>query len=296
MREVLFSVACSVAVSVLLKLSPRWQIDLRQAIGGSYLVATALVIFVMHPSPALLLQPISGPAWPVLIALGILLPSLFLVLATSVEHTGIVITDAAQRLSLLISLIAAFTLFGEVWTAQKGIGIGIGLVAIACIVTKRGSGGEAAAGGTRHRARGGSWYWPVIVFFGTALIDVLFKRMAQLTGVPFGDMLLATFVLAFAISVLHLAVLYVRGRARWAWRHAGMAVAIGLFNFGNIVFYVEAHRHLARSPALVFSTMNIGVIVLSAIIGLWFFGERLSRFNRGGLVLAVAAVAVLALA
>lgn len=290
MIYIVLSVLCSVAVSVLLKLAPRHGVDVRQAITGNYLVATLLTIILLSPSPGLLLLPVAHPAWRVLLALGVLLPSIFVVLARSVRLAGVVRTDAAQRLSLLLPLVAAFTVFGEVFTWQKGIGMAIGLVAIACIVARR----RADTAASTEVASG--WWWPVVVFVGMGAIDILFKRVAQLTGVPFADVLLATFVLAFVLAALAMAWLYVRGHARWRWRHLGGAVLLGVLNFGNILFYIQAHRHLARDPALVFSSMNIGVIVLAALVGMWWFGERLGRLNRVGLVLAVAAVLVLATA
>jgi drug/metabolite transporter (DMT)-like permease len=134
------------------------------------------------------------------------------------------------------------------------------------------------------------------VFAGMGVIDILFKRVAQLTGMPFGDVLLATFVLAFVPAMLAVAWLYASGRAHWRWRNVGGAVLLGTFNFGDILFYVQAHRHLAHDPALVFSAMNIGVIVLAALVGVWVFRERLGWLNRAGLALAVVAVLVLATA
>src|SRR5690348_1904826 len=127
-------------------------------------------------------------------------------------------------------------------------------------------------------------------------IDILFKLVAQLTGVPFADVLLATFALAFVLAVLAMAWLLASGRAHWRWRNVGGAVLLGVFNFGNILFYVQAHRHLAHDPALVFSAMNIGVIVLATLVGVWWFRERPGKFNRAGLALAVVAVLVLATA
>jgi drug/metabolite transporter (DMT)-like permease len=281
------SVVCSVAVSVLLKLAPRFDVDVRQAIAGNYLVAMLLTLGLLDPQPELLMLPVAHPAWRVLLALGILLPSMFWVLAWSVRRVGVVLTDAAQRLSLLLPLVAAFTLFGEVFTWHKGIGMLIGLVAIACIVVRS---------EPRGRTRGGSggWWLPLGVFAGMGAIDVLFKRVAQLTGTPFQDVLLATFVLAFVLAMLAVVWLWASGRARWQWRNAGGALLLGVFNFGNILFYVQAHRHLASDPALVFSAMNIGVIVLAALVGVWAFRERLGRLNRIGLALAVVAVLVLA--
>jgi len=282
------SVVCSVVVSVLLKLAPRHGVDVRQAIAGNYLVATLLTAVLLDPHPSLLELPVAHPAWRVLMALGVLLPLMFVVLAYSVRRVGVVVTDAAQRLSLLLPLLAAFTLFGEAFSWHKGIGMAIGLLAIACIVLrKRSDDTQTAAGG---------WRWPLIVFAGMGAIDILFKRVAQLTGVPFADVLLATFVLAFVLAMLAMVALYAGGRMRWRWRNIGGAVLLGVFNFGNILFYVQAHRHLAHDPALVFSAMNIGVIVLATLVGVWWLGERLGRLNRLGLALAVVAVLVLATA
>lgn len=289
MSYILLSVLCSVVVSVLLKLAPSWRVDVRQAIAGNYLVAGLLCLLLLHPSPGLLLRSPEDPAWHVLLLLGVLLPGMFMVLAGSVQRVGVVRTDAAQRLSLLLPLVAAFTLFGETLTWQKGVGMVLGLVAMACLVVRR----DEARTGT---ASGGGWYWPALVFAGMGLIDILFKRMAQLTDVPFADVLLATFVLAFILSGVYVCWLYTTGRGAWSRRHLMASVLLGAFNFGNILFYIQAHRHLASDPALVFSAMNIGVIVLATIVGVWFFKERPGRSNRLGLLLAVIAVAVLATA
>ena len=282
------SVICSVVVSVLLKLAPRYGVDVRQAIAGNYLVAMLLTAALLDPHPSLLELPAAHPAWRVLAALGVLLPAMFVVLAYSVRRVGVVVTDAAQRLSLLLPLLAAFTVFGEAFSWHKGAGMAIGLIAIACIVLRR------RDGDTRSAA--GSWWWPLVVFAGMGAIDILFKRVAQLTGVPFADVLLATFVLAFVLAMLAVIALYAGQRMRWRWRNVGGALLLGVFNFGNILFYVQAHRHLAHAPALVFSAMNIGVIVLATLVGVWWLGERLGRLNRLGLALAVAAVLVLATA
>jgi len=283
------SVVCSVVVSVLLKLAPRYGVDVRQAIAGNYFVAILLTAALLDPHPSLLDLPVAHPAWRVLIALGVLLPLMFVVLAYSVRRVGVVVTDAAQRLSLLLPLLAAFTVFGEAFSWHKGAGMAIGLVAIACIVLRKRNSGT-------QEADPGGWRWPLIVFAGMGAIDILFKRVAQLTGVPFVDVLLATFVLAFVLAMFAIAWLFASGLARWHWRNVGGAVLLGVFNFGNILFYVQAHRHLAHDPALVFSAMNIGVIVLATLVGVWWLGERLGRLNRFGLALAVVAVLVLATA
>jgi drug/metabolite transporter (DMT)-like permease len=288
MHLILLSVLCSVAVSVLLKLAKRYAVDINQAIVVNYLVAAVAAFAWFHPDPRTLFRADAQAAWPILLALGILLPSIFAVLAIAVRRAVVVRADAAQRLSLLLPLVAAFTVFGEAFSWLKGLGIAIGFAAIACLVARR------VDRGVDHNASG--WPWLLLVFVGMGTIDILFKLVAQLTNVPFPTVLLATFALAFALSALAIVGLFLSRRARARWRHPVAGVALGLLNFGNIVSYIEAHRALPRDPALVFSAMNIGVIALAALVGVWLFRERLNRYNRAGVVLAVVAVTVIAVA
>ncbi len=57
---------------------------------------------------------------------------------------------------------------------------------------------------------------------------------------------------------------------------------------------MRAHQHLPDSTAVVFAGMNIGVVVLGALVGVLAFGERTSVWNRVGLALAVVAIGLIA--
>jgi drug/metabolite transporter (DMT)-like permease len=330
MIYVLLSVVCSVLVSVLLKLARRFDIDVGQAIAWNYAVASALTALLLQPSLAILRAP--GAPWLALAGLGILLPTIFLALAASVRHAGIVRSDAAQRLSLLLSLLAAFVLFGEQLTAFKSLGIALGLLALLCMVwnsTDRYLGKPDAASFPRKREsiailrnssmddqlallkstsrfRGNDeqtngylrfpneWLYPLLVFAGFAAIDILFKRVA-LAGVPLGTSLQVMFALALPVAF----ALQLWRRAQnptrsFTTRGALAGVLLGLANFGNILFYLRGHRALPQHPALVFASMNIGVVALGALVGLLLFRERLSRLNLVGVALALLAIAVIA--
>jgi drug/metabolite transporter (DMT)-like permease len=280
---VLFSVVCSVLVSVLLKLVRRFGIDVNQAIAWNYLVAGVLTTLMLQPSLTTLREP--GAPWLALIGLGVLLPTIFLALAASVRHAGIVRSDAAQRLSLLLSLLAAFALFGEQLTAFKALGIALGLLALLCMVWRGGAG--MVEGGPA------SWLYPLLVFGGFGVIDILFKRVAQ-AGVPLGASLQAMLALALLVALAFQLWRRMRYRTRFTARSALAGVALGLANFGNILFYLRGHQALPQHPALVFASMNIGVVALGALVGLLVFRERLSRINLGGVLLALLAIGLIA--
>jgi hypothetical protein len=279
---VLLSVLCSVLVSVLLKLARRLQIDVGQAIAWNYVVTSVLTAWLLQPTLTTLRGP--GVPWLALVALGILLPTIFLALAAAVRHAGIVRSDAAQRLSLLLSLLAAFVLFGEQLDALKLAGIAFGLLALLCMIWR--SGNAVAATGA------GGWLYPVLVFAGFGVIDILFKRVA-LAGIPLGDSLQAMFALAVVVAFAMQLWRRLRERVRFTARSALAGVVLGAANFGNILFYLRGHRALPTHPALVFASMNIGVVALGALVGLLLFRERLSRLNLGGVLLAALAIAVM---
>ncbi|WP_102947174.1 hypothetical protein [Stenotrophomonas sp. VV52] len=283
MFYLLFSVVCSVLVSVLLKLAARRGLDVAQMVTWNYLVAAGLTAVVLQP-PLQALQSTHAP-WPALLVLAVVLPSLFLILGRAVAVAGIVRTDVAQRLSLLLSLLAAFLFFGQSATPLKLLGLGLGLVAMVGISLR--PRGPAVAG------EAGSWRWLLAVWVGFALVDVLLKQVA-LSGTPSMAALLACFSIAFVLMLAVQVWRHASGRSRLSVRNAGAGALLGLLNGGNILFYVHAHQALPDSPATVFAGMNIGVVVLGALVGVFAFGEPTTRWNRAGLALAVVAIGFIA--
>jgi drug/metabolite transporter (DMT)-like permease len=278
---VLLAATCSVLVSVLLKLARRYEIDVPQAITWNYFAASILCWFLLNPQLASLTQP--GAPWAVLLGLAVALPTLFLVLATSVKRAGIVLTDIAQRMSLLLSLMAAFLFFGESAGTQKIIGLILGLVAVAGILIRPGR----SLGDADPRA------WPMLltVWVGLALIDVMLKYIAA--GTPFALSLQLSFSLAFVGMLLWQCLRVFRRQTRLSLHNCGAGVLLGILNFANILFYVKAHKALSTQPAVVFATMNIGVVVLGTLVGVLIFRERLARLNYLAIGLAVGAIVLL---
>ena len=283
----LASVACSVTVAVLLKLARRWQVDVRQAIAMNYLVAALLCWAALRPDAAGLLTP--RTPWLVLAALGVLLPSVFLAMAAAVRHAGIVRSDAAQRLSLFIPLLAAFLLFGEPPSARKLAATLLAGGALYCLLRRAGP-VRGPANSDADPDRGpAAWLWPLAVWLGYGVIDILFKQVAR-AGTAFAGGLLLAFVIA---GLLMLAYLLLR-RVRCQARHLAAGVVLGLANFGNILTYIRAHQSLPEHPALVFASMNMGVITLGTLVGALAFREPLSRLNLLGIALALAAIVLMA--
>ena len=267
------AVLCSVAVSVLLKTARKHGVNIEHAIAVNYIVTTVSCWLVLQPPLGSLRQTGMGSLWPFL-ALGVLLPSIFVVMARAVEQAGIVRSDAAQRLLLVLPVLAAFLLFGERLNTNKSVSIVLAFGALAALLYKPGQG-----------KKGGGMIWLAGVWLGFGVIDILFKQLSK-TGQAMSLNLFVAFALA---CVLMWGYVWHRGKPLKAADFAG-GLLLGLLNFGNILFYIKAHHAFSGDPTLVFAGMNLGVIVLGTLTGALAFKEKVSTVNQIGIVLALAAV------
>jgi drug/metabolite transporter (DMT)-like permease len=277
MIYIILSICCSVTVAVLLKLAKRYQISIIQAVTINYLAALTLCFLFFKPDVKLVT---AGAPWPIYIALAILLPSIFLFLAASVKNLGIVKTDIAQRLSLFIPILAAYFLFKEDFNYLKIIGLGIGFVAIFLTFLRK----------SDQEGSKGSLLYPIMVFIGFGVIDVLFKQIALYKELPYTTSLFTIFCMAFIVSLLIVISMVIAGKIKLQLVNVVCGLILGFFNFGNILFYMKAHKALAENPSTVFAAMNLGVIIVGTLIGVIAFKEKLSKLNYVGIIFAIAAV------
>ncbi|MGL5111662.1 MAG: EamA/RhaT family transporter, partial [Flavobacterium sp.] len=190
----------------------------------------------------------------------------------------IVKTDAAQRLSLFIPLLASWLLFGEQFSLVKVLAFAVAFPALLLILSKP------------TNNRNSKWGFPALVLLGFGVIDILFKQMALQTQLPFTTSLMVIFALALLIMSGVVAYEIVIQQKKIAGINCLWGMAIGFFNFGNIYFYLKAHQAFSESPSTVFAGMNMGVIVLGSGIGVWIFKEKLSQKNYFGILLALVAI------
>ena len=299
-------VLCSVAVSVLLKVLRQRDIDIRQTIVAGYPVAFLLTLVLLKPDVSTIST--LGGAWVIIIALGILLPLVFVILGRAIAAVGMVATDAAQRLSLIIPIIAAFLLFGEVLTGTRIFGLALGFLALGALVYRPQS--IAGVNAINHETTATvemnsnsttnlavkdrlskTPLWLFGVWAGYGIIDILFKQVAK-QGTAFPLTLFVSFGLAGLLLLIYLLII----RVLWQGNALVAGLLLGALNMGNIYAYVRAHQLLSESPSIVFTGMNVGVITVATLIGVGIFKEHLNRINMLGIVLAIGCVAVLFLA
>lgn len=278
MLFLILSILCSVTVGVLFKVARLYTISITQIVATNYVLALILCYFFFSPD----LATVTAQApWGIYIPLGILLPSIFLFLAASIQHMGIVKTDAAQRLSLFIPILAAWLIFGEQFNTLKITAFLIAFPALLLILTKPSDNTE------------NKWVYPAVVLVGFGLIDILFKQIALYTNLPYTTSLFVVFSIAMAIMLVVISVEIRYKKRKLKYQSILFGALVGLFNFGNILFYLKAHQSFAENPSTVFAGMNMGVIIIGSLTGIFVFKEKLSKMNFTGLFLALIAIVLI---
>lgn len=280
--ELIFAAAfCSVAVSILLKIGKQRGLSPMHLIAWNYATASILCFFWFKPDFSGI--SIVHTPWLLIVALGMLLPSVFLLLVKSLHSAGIVKTEIAQRLSVVLSLAAAYFIFQEQFNALKVLGITLGIAAVLSILWSNRLGGELGQRAILYLAA---------VWVGYALIDVLLKYTTGL-GLQFAVTLNLMFACAFIVSLAYLVIQY---NTLGSAKNIVAGLGLGFLNFANIALYVKAHMLLRDSPAIVFAGMNILVVLFGVVAGLTLFKEQLKASTVLGLALGFASVISLAYA
>lgn len=275
MLFLILSILCSVIVGVIFKITRKYNANPIQVVAFNYVFAILLCYFTFSPD----ITQVDGNApWNIYISIGVLLPIVFLFLIASIKHMGIVKTDAAQRLSLFIPILAAWFIFKEEFNSYKVIGLVIGFFALLFILKKQSVNTE------------NKWIYPTVVLLGFGVIDILFKQIALYITLPYTTSLFVVFDISLAISLLIVVYETVLIKVKFEAKNILFGGLVGLFNFGNILFYLKAHKAFSENPSTVFAGMNMGVIILGSLVGLLFFREKLSKINFIGIILALIAI------
>ena len=272
---------CSVLVSIVLKYLKAKGFDVFQMIAWNYLSASILCYYWFKTD--LTHISFNHTPWWLILVLAVLLPSIFLCLAKSLQFAGILKTEIAQRLAVILSLLAAYFIFGEHFSQIKLIGVVLGIIAILAIII--GQATEQASKGINLK----SALFLFSVWAGYAAIDVLLKYSSSL-GLQSAVTLNLAFIGAFILSIAYIAIT----QPNWQPKNIFTGLVLGVLNFANIALYVKAHMLFKETPAIVFAGMNILVVVLGVLSGVIFFKERLQAYTWIGLVSGIVAVLCLA--
>jgi len=194
-------------------------------------------------------------------------------------------TDIAQRLSLFIPILASYFIFKEEFSQLKLIGLAVAFPAMILILSRNKS----------NDSNQNKWIYPALVLFGFGVIDVFFKQIALQKSFPYTTSLFVVFCIAFLVALLFTGYSVLIQKKKLKSINLLFGSILGILNFGNILFYLKAHKAFSDNPSTVFASMNMGVILLGSLAGILIFKEKVTLKNYIGIILALGAIILITL-
>jgi drug/metabolite transporter (DMT)-like permease len=291
MINLLLSILSSTGIFLIFRLIERRGVKTFPVIVFNYITATGTGFILSGGTLAGIARELPLPFYLLAALIGILFIGMFFIVARSSQKAGMAVTTIAGKMSVIFPI--AFSILydpGDAISPLKAAGILVALPGVLLTVYKK-----------RDRLPDISLlYLPLILFVGLGVVDSLVK-LAQYEFVPDSNLSFFT-TLLFAISatcgILISLASGKRLRSLFNPRVVAWGMLLGLVNFGSIYFLVRAlnFQYPVRGSidsSVVFGINNIGIVILSVLLGVMLFRERLSRINAAGMAICILATLIL---
>ena len=276
MIDLTLSIIFTICLFLFFKEFDRRKINTLQAITFNYLSAGVLSLLLGHSSYNYENVILSDWFLPTFL-LGIFFIVMFNVMAITTQRLGVTVGSLASKMSLIIPVFAALLFQGDEWTFLKIIGIAVALLSVYLTVKK-----------DDHQS--GPIYLALILFVGAGLLDTVLSHIQFLyLDTPQSKDYFTTTVFLVAFGVGGILLLFKKQSLTLKNIIAG--ILLGIPNYFSIFFVLRSLDSMESS--LVFPILNIGVVILSALIGWGYYKEHLSRLNWLGVILAISSIYIL---
>ena len=232
-------------------------------------------------------QPYNSTWVYIALVLGAVFIVIFYLMAITAQKFSIAAASIASKMAFVMPvLFSLYILKVESHFVWYNF-IGVGLALFATFLSSATSSAKPLAGGKLI------WLLPVFVFIGNGLIDITINY-TNLNFINEANVRVFPIYIFLSAAVIGGMVLLVRGE-RITMRSIIAGIALGIINYFTVFAFLKALGQLNNNGAFVFPIFNTGIVVLSALIGIIAFNEKLSKLNKLGIATAVAAIALVML-
>lgn len=285
MLLILLAILSSTGILICFKSFEKFKIEIFPAIVINYIIAGFMgyILSETSISPKHLLEQ----NWlGIALLIGILFIVVFFIIGESSQKAGITVTSLASKMSFIIPILFSILYFKESVTEMMFIGFVIAITSIILAVYKP----QKKSSKIKH-----IWL-PIALFFGAGLVDTLVKY-SQETFLTDGGSAGFSLVLFTIAALTGLASLYIKDKSLIKLVKLNTLVGgilLGIVNFASLYYLIGALNNSGFKSSVVFSMVNIGIVSLSLIFGLFIYKEKISKLNYFGIALAFVAIIILA--
>ena len=286
MIYLLLSIFFSTSLFVIFKYFNIYKVNTLQAIVVNYIVAFVLGMFSANAFGKL--STISSQPWLYgAMFLGFLFVTIFFVMAKTAQNNGVSVASIAGKMSVVVPIIFGIILYNESVTFLKVGGIVIVLIAVYLSSVKEEKSNIKA-----------SLLFPVLLFLGSGVIDTTLKyvetNFVTQDGVAFFSGSLFGFAAVFGILIL--LIQQFTSKEKFEIKSIIAGIVLGIPNYYSIVFLIKSLQIKSLESSTLFTINNVGVVVVSTLVGLLLFKENFSLKNKIGVGLAILGIILVTIA
>ena len=287
MIYLILSILISSGLFVIFKYFGIYKVDVLKAIFINYIIAFIMGFTFAERSFSVVEVP-NQPWFFGAICLGALFVSIFFVMAMTAQKNGVSVASVAGKMSVVIPVLFGVFLYNESVTFLKVIGIIIALIAVYLSSIKEKSVAQKNAG----------LLLPILLFLGSGAIDTTLK-FVEVTYVPKNDVSIfsgSLFGIAAIFALIILLGKAIKKREPFGIKNIIAGIVLGVPNYFSIIFLIKALQTEGFESSTLFTINNVGIVIVSTIIGILLFKEQFSTKNKIGVALAILGIVIVALA
>ena len=285
MIYLILAILFSTAIFVVMRLFKRFELDNHQALAWNYAVAAGIGILMSRMNGPIS-SPVSEPWFPLSLLTGFWFILTYLLMASSTQQSGVTVTSLSSKLSVVIPTLFGILVLHEHLRLASAIGIVLALVALFLVVSKKSKESNIVE---KTKPSLLIVLLPIFIFFGTGIGDVLMKITETANqSSDMTPMIAFIYFVSFLFGIMLVVYDLAKGKSKWQWKNAIGGIALGATNFFST--YSIYHAMRVFDNVVLFPIYNIGVVCLTALVGLLLFKEKLTWKNYLGLVIAIIAV------
>lgn len=283
MIYLLLSILSSTGIFVIFKLFTKYKIDTLQGIVINYI--TACICGLIHNDKGFSLSEITNSEWFLgVVILGFLFIAVFNIMALTAQKNGLSVASVASKMSVIIPICFGLYVYNESISFQKITGIILALVAVYLTSVKS----------KQNNAVTNALYLPILLFFGSGIIDTSINYFAPDDKIPLFSALI--FGVAFCIGSTILIFRAIKFKRDFSIRSLPFGITLGLVNYASIYFLLKALRVDGLESSTLFTVNNVSIVAASTLVGLLLFREQISNKNWLGISIAVISIVLVTLA
>ncbi|WP_047245143.1 GRP family sugar transporter [Maribacter thermophilus] len=279
------SILSSSLIFVVFKLYKKFHIQTLYAIVINYIVACCAGLYFYNETINISEIP-TKPWFLSTLALGILFIIVFNLMAATSQKIGVSAASIATKMSLVLPVLFGVAIYSEHLSHLQIGGIILALSAVYLASTKDKN------TITNKRAL----LLPSLVFLGSGIIDTCIKYTQEThikeTEYPLFSAIV--FGSAACTGILFIAFKTLKEQIKINIKNILGGICLGIPNYFSIYFLMKALDSNILNSASIFTLNNVAIVMLSTLLGIALFKEKISPKNWVGIGLSVISIILVA--